>query len=237
MHNEQYVCLVCGFNMIGYHPDNCPFCGVTKDNFITSEECSTLFKVKEIKVNDKVTRLNSVPSLGLEHAAYRVKTGDITVWVDCPSSFDNTLEPADVITFTHHHFLGAVNQYRSLFSAEVRLHAKDTVHDICREFPFDLKFVEDYAHSGLEATHIDGHTPGFTFYTFEDVLLVCDYVFLSDGGLNFNPYGNKKMTVEGGKKLMEVIEDGDFKHVCGYNYVSDYSDWLDKYNALLASTL
>jgi len=26
MDREQHVCLVCGFNMIGFHPSNCPFC-------------------------------------------------------------------------------------------------------------------------------------------------------------------------------------------------------------------
>jgi len=43
--NEQYVCTVCGFNMVGYHPDFCPFCDAPKEKFITSEECSARFIV------------------------------------------------------------------------------------------------------------------------------------------------------------------------------------------------
>ena len=36
MKREQYVCLVCGFNMIGFHPDRCPFCGEAKNHFSTA---------------------------------------------------------------------------------------------------------------------------------------------------------------------------------------------------------
>ncbi len=117
MKNEQYVCLVCGFNMVGYYPDECPFCGAARENFITSEECSARYKVISARVNDKVTRLNSQPALGIEHAAYRIETGEGSCWRDCPSSFDASLKPADTIIFTHHHFLGASNLYRDLFKA------------------------------------------------------------------------------------------------------------------------
>ena len=72
---NQYVCLVCGFNMIGYYPEHCPFSGAARSNFITSEECSVRFKVEGTVVNSKVTCFRSVPALGLEHAAYRVETG------------------------------------------------------------------------------------------------------------------------------------------------------------------
>jgi rubrerythrin len=44
MKREQYVCPVCGFNMIGFHPDHCPFCGAAKKHFITAEECSARYK-------------------------------------------------------------------------------------------------------------------------------------------------------------------------------------------------
>ena len=58
---EQYVCLVCGFNMIGFHPDRCPFCGAASSHFITADECSARFKVTSTPVHDRVTRLNSDP--------------------------------------------------------------------------------------------------------------------------------------------------------------------------------
>ncbi len=72
MKKEQYVCLACGFNMVGFHPDTCPFCWARKERFITAEECSAGLKVVSTPVNEKVTRLNSQPALGFEHAAYRL---------------------------------------------------------------------------------------------------------------------------------------------------------------------
>ena len=68
----QYVCLVCGYNMTGYYPDFCPFCGATKDRFSPAEENSSNHHVECIRINESLTRLNSVPKRGYEHAAYRV---------------------------------------------------------------------------------------------------------------------------------------------------------------------
>lgn len=159
MKKEQYVCLVCGFNMVGFHPDACPFCGARKERFITAEECSARFKVVATPVNEKVTRLNSQPALGYEHAAYRIETGQSALWIDCPSTFDASLPRVDTILFTHHHFLGASNLYRQLFTAEVHIHQADSRHEICRPFSFDSLFDQDFIHHGIEAFHIDGHTP------------------------------------------------------------------------------
>ena len=64
---EQYICMKCGYNMVKYHPQLCPFCGASNENFINTEECSQKFKVVSSKVNDKISRLNSHPALGLEH--------------------------------------------------------------------------------------------------------------------------------------------------------------------------
>ena len=233
MEKEQYVCTVCGFNMVGYHPDFCPFCGAPKEKFITSEECSARFKVKGTPVNEKVTRLNSVPALGLEHAAYRIETNGKTFWIDCPSCFDSSLKPADIITFTHHHFLGASNQYRDYFHAKVRIHKLDSAHSICRAFTFDATFQENFIELGIEAFHTGGHTPGFTFYLFEDVLLICDYVFLKEGGMSFNPFGPQKETRECAFKIDEVLQGRKISKVCGYNYVVDYKDWKKRFDRLL----
>ncbi len=234
LESEQYVCTVCGFNMVGYYPERCPFCGAPREKFITSEECSARFKVKGTPVKEKVTRLNSVPPLGLEHAAYRIDTNGKVFWIDCPSSFDRSLIPMDVTTFTHHHFLGASNQYRNFFSSEVRIHKLDSTHKICRAFTFDVTFEDNFLDSGIEAYHIDGHTPGFTFYIFEDVLFVCDYVFLKGEGMRFNPYGPEKETIEGAHKINKIIEGRKINKVCGYNYVIDFSDWKERFDDLLS---
>ena len=231
MKKEQFVCLVCGFNMIGFHPDNCPFCGAPKARFITAEECSTRYKVAATPVSDKVTRLNSRPALGLEHAAYRIETSAGPCWIDCPSSFDASLPGVDTILFTHHHFLGASNLYREHFGARINIHQADSRHDICRPFPFDGTFEEDFTHRGLEAFHIDGHTPGFTFYIFEETLFICDYVFLVDDGMRFNPFGPADLTIAGGRRIREHLDGRQLTTVCGYNYVIDYRDWLRKFEA------
>lgn len=236
MHVEQYVCTVCGFNMIGYYPRRCPFCHAPREKFLTSDECSKRFSVKGIKINEKVLRLNSTPRLGFEHAAYRITTPKKRYWIDCPSCFDKNLEPVDVIMFTHHHFLGASNQYKDLFASCIRIHKEDSVHEICKAFTFDELFEGNFSEDGIEAYHINGHTPGFTFYIFEDNLFICDYVFLHEDPIKFNPFGPQKETREGALKLSKIIENKDIKTVCGYNYVTNYLDWKQKFDMLLTET-
>ena len=231
MKHEQYVCLVCGFNMIGFHPDSCPFCGAAQRHFITAEDCSARYRVVGTPVNGKVTRLNSNPALGIEHAAYRVETGRGACWIDSPSSFDPSLQRADTILFTHHHFLGASNLYREHFNAEVRIHHEDSIHEICRPFTFDATFRENFVHQGIEAFHIDGHTPGFTFYIFEATLFICDYVFLAGDGMKYNPFGPADRTVAGGRHILEILDGRTLTTVCGYNYVIGYDDWKRRFDA------
>ena len=229
MKQEQYVCLVCGFNMVGFHPDTCPFCGARKERFITAEECSARFKVVSTPVNEKVTRLNSEPALGYEHAAYRIETGQGTVWIDCPSSFDTSLPSVDSILFTHHHFLGASNLYREHFGARVRIHQADSRHDICRPFSFDDPFDKKFTHHGIEAFHVDGHTPGFTFYIFEETLFICDYVFLDGDGMKLNPFGSAERTIAGSQRIREILQHRQLAFVCGYNYVIVYPEWQRRF--------
>jgi hydroxyacylglutathione hydrolase len=230
MEREQYVCLVCGFNIVGFHPANCPFCGAASKQFITAEECSARYRVVPVRVNDKVTRLNSQPALGIEHAAYRIETEQGACWIDCPSCFDSTLEKTEDILFTHHHFLGASNLYRDFFSAAVHIHREDSLHDICRPFTFDVTFTDNFVHQGIEAYHVDGHTPGFTFYIFQDILFICDYLFLAADGMKYNPFGPADKTIAGGVRIAELLKDRKLTTVCGYNYVVDYLDWKRRFD-------
>lgn len=219
--------------MVGYLPDNCPFCGAARKKFITWEECSTRYRVVEIPVTRNVSRLNSTPRLGIEHAAYRIDTGNRTYWIDCPSCFDRSLAAMDTILFTHFHFLGASNQYREHFSSSVRIHDNDSRFTLCRGFTFDRTFITHFKESGIEAYHIDGHTPGFTCYFFEDVFFMCDYVFYDQSGMVFNPYGPKSETIEGGFQMRKLIEGRDINKVCGVDYVRDFSEWLKEFDTLL----
>ncbi|MBY9020821.1 MAG: MBL fold metallo-hydrolase [Candidatus Lokiarchaeota archaeon] len=232
---KQYVCKVCGFNIIGYFPERCPFCGASNENFITAEYCSDNYKVLETKVTDKVIRLNSIPSLGYEHTAYSIKSENQTIWIDCPSTFDSSLERMDKIIFTHHHFLGASNLYRSFNNASVWIHNEDSKHPISKKHTFDKKFDIDFKLSGINAFHINGHTPGFTFYTFEEIIFVCDYVSMSGSKMKFNPYGPPGKTIEGGKMIKKILENRDYQIVCGFDYVVDYSVWMSLLVNLLNS--
>ncbi len=225
---NQYVCNVCGFNMVGYYPEYCPFCGAHQRNFITSEECSARYKLQATVVNDKVTSLGSTPALGLEHAAYRIETNGTAYWVDCPSCFDEKLLPVESVMFTHHHFLGASNLYRDLFAARVKIHELDSRHKISKTFTFDDLFTGNFSTDGIEVFHIGGHTPGFTFYLFQDVLFVCDYVFLKGDRASLNPFGPPAETKEGFNKIMAVIKDRNISTVCGYRYVTDFVSWKQR---------
>lgn len=223
--NEQYVCQVCGYNMAGYHPDFCPFCGATKDRFLSADENSALHHVEGSQVNAYVTRVNTVPRLGYEHAAYQVVADGAVFLIDCPSTFDRSLPRMDTIIFTHHHFLGACNQYRELYPARVAIHEADFHHDLCRGFIFDDLFEGSYCDCGLQAVHLGGHTPGFTCYFFRDVLFICDYVLKAGADMILNPYGPRDATREGLARLIGQIPDHPVSLVCGVDYVMDYLSW------------
>ena len=58
MKSKQYVCKNCGYNMVGYLPDQCPFCMASKNQFISADECTKQYEIVSTKVNQKVSRLN-----------------------------------------------------------------------------------------------------------------------------------------------------------------------------------
>lgn len=226
---EQYVCLKCGYNIIGYYPKLCPFCGASNENFITAEECSQKYKVVSSKVNDKIICLNSHPSLGLEHSAYCIEIENKKIWIDCPSTFTKNLDPMDKILFTHHHFLGASNLYRGYYTAFIWIHKSDSEHNILKLHYFDKKFEQDFKLMGIEAFHINGHTPGFTFYIFGEVLFVCDYLIQSSQNFILNPYGSTESTREGARKMRNIIKNREIEIVCGFNYVIEYHIWKKEF--------
>ncbi|MBD9356523.1 MBL fold metallo-hydrolase [Methylomonas albis] len=234
--SQQWVCLQCGYNMIGEMPDVCPFCGAHHDQFMAWDEAEKAYRVTVHPVNDVVSQLLSEPKLGLEHSAYRIETADGAVWIDSPSAFNRDLAPVQSILFTHHHFLGASNQYRRIWNAEVWLHELDAKHHLVDLFDIDRRFTEDFSHRGVEAYHVGGHTPGFTFYIYRDVLFICDYVFLTSSGLCFNPYGPESETRKQAQRIYQIIGTKSLKTVCAYNYVANFSDWLPGFERLLSVT-
>jgi hydroxyacylglutathione hydrolase len=230
---QQWVCLQCGYNMIGEMPDICPFCGAHHDRFMAWDEAEKTYRVTSYAVNDVVSQLLSVPKLGLEHAAYRVETEQGAVWIDSPSAFNRDLAPVNAILFTHHHFMGASNQYRRIWNSEVWLHDLDAKHRLSALFDIDRRFSDDFVAYGIEAYHTGGHTPGFTFYIYRDVLFICDYVFLTSTDMRFNPYGPEQETIKRAQRIHEIVKTKPLKTVCGYNYIADFADWLAGFERLI----
>ena len=231
---RQWVCVVCGYNMIGTMPEVCPFCGVRHDHFVDWEACERDWRVEAQPVADGIARLQSVPRLGIEHAAYRIETDTGAVWIDCPSAFNRTLEPVEHIYFTHLDFMGASNQYRALWQAQVHIHAADTADPLAASFPVDDAFTGDFAAHGIEAFHIGGHTPGWTAYRRGDVLFACDYAFPPDDTMTLNPYGEREATVAGARRLLDIARELRPRLVAGYNYVCDGSAWTARFERALA---
>jgi hypothetical protein len=222
---RQWVCIPCGYNMIGEMPDVCPFCGARHDRFVSWDVAETTYRVTPVRVTDRVTQLRSVPRLGIEHAAYRIETADRAVWIDCPSAFNRDLAPVCDIYFTHKDFLGASNQYRALWNARVHLHKAETSHPLVAAFPVDDAFEGDFTENGIEAVHIGGHTPGWTAYLFEDVLFACDYAFPPGERMRLNPFGDQAATCDHGDRLLDLVDARKPAIVAGYNYIADAADW------------
>lgn len=232
---QQWVCLQCGYNMIGEMPDVCPFCGARHDQFMSWDRAEAAYRVITHRVNDVVGQLLSEPKLGLEHAAYRIETPDGAVWIDSPSAFNRTLAPVQGILFTHNHFLGASNQYRRIWNADIWLHELDAKHGLVNLFDIDCRFTGDFTHQGIEAHHVGGHTPGFTLYIYRDVLFICDYVFMAPTGMRFNPFGPEVETRRQAQRIYEIVGDKPLQTVCGYNYIAGFADWLPEFERLVSA--
>lgn len=233
MNDKQWVCVVCGYNMIGTMPEVCPFCGAHHDQFVDWKEAKRTYRVTPTLVNRYVTQLISVPRLGIEHAAYRVETDNGAVWIDCPSALNDDLDPVQAILFTHKDFMGASNQYRMLWNAKVYLHSLDAESPLARPFPVDHPFTKDFEAYGIEAYHIGGHSPGWTLYIYREVLFACDYAYPPGSNMRLNPYGPQRETRERGNRILEVIYSRELKTVCGYNYVAEFAEWRDDFNRAL----
>lgn len=230
---QQWVCVQCGYNMIGTMPEVCPFCGARHNRFLTWQEAEKAFRVTAFPVDEEVTQLLAVPKLGYEHAAYRVATGQHPVWIDAPSAFNRDLPPVARILFTHRHFMGASNQYRCIWGSELWLHQLDAGHPLAVPFAVDKQFADNFSEYGIEAHHIGGHTPGFTLYIYRDVLFICDYVLLENNALSFNPFGPPDETAARAFLIHEIVSVRPLKTVCGYNYVMDFATWLPMFERLL----
>lgn len=234
MTDRQTVCTACSYNMIGEPPSACPFCGASEESFLSDRACADRHEVTAFPVNESVTRLNSVPSLGIEHASYLVNTGSTTVMIDCPSAFNPDISPAEIIAFTHKDFLGASNQYRAAFGAEVWIHEEDAKHPLAQPFPFDRRFSGDFEDHGLTARFVGGHSAGFTVFLAQRTLFPCDLVFDLGARTRFNVFGaGTRATREAAAGLCDWLAGRTIETVCAWNYVTDYAGWKSRLDALV----
>ncbi|MBD3195724.1 MAG: hypothetical protein GF317_11750 [Candidatus Lokiarchaeota archaeon] len=137
------------------------------------------------------------------------------------------------ILFTHHHFIGAANLYRNKYDTRLFINEKDSENSISNKYTFDKLLTNGFMVDNIEGFHINGHTRGFTFYIYKEHLFVCDYVFLEEMGMRFNPYGPFNSTREGALRLKKIIDGKTIDKVCGYDYVINYEEWKDGFNELL----
>ncbi|MBF0381689.1 MAG: MBL fold metallo-hydrolase [Magnetococcales bacterium] len=229
---DQYVCKQCGYNIIGHLPDKCPFCRASSEQFILAHECSEQFSVVKSQLTNNIFKLTTKPNLGIEHTSWQINAATSSYWIDCPACFDPKLKSADIITFTHHHTLGACNLYREKHQAKVRINRSDSQHKLSQPFDFDELIEDNYIEDGLEAYHIGGHTPGYTMFIFDETLFTGDYFFTNDQDLKLNPHGNKKETLAGAKRLANILKTRPIKTVCGWD-TTPYEEWQPKFAALL----
>lgn len=96
-----------------------------------------------------------------------------------------------------------------------------------------MRFNEDFNLYGIDAYHIGGHTPGFTLYIYQDVLFICDYVFLNKSALSFNPFGSQSETLKQAQRIHEIVTSRILLTVCGYNYVMSFEEWLVAFENLI----
>ena len=114
---SQYICHVCGCNMVGYLPDHYLFCGAPKERFHTMEENIWCSQVRSDHVKDWIFRLNSVPVFRPEHAARAWEKEQGILWIHAPSSLSRSLFRPQKILFTHPHFPKASNLNCTQFGA------------------------------------------------------------------------------------------------------------------------
>ena len=230
---KQWVCTVCGYNARGARPAQCAFCSAPGKQMLDSARAQRLYTIKAIPVNDQVKQLRCAPVLGLDHAAYRIDTDEGAVLIDCPAIFCTSVEPAEVILFTHKDFIGAADQYRKAWNCEVCLHQADAELSEASRYSVTQRFDGDFASHGVQGVHIGGHSPGFTVYVWQNILFICDYAYPPGVGMKLNPHGPREATRDGAARLADVIADHDLKTVCGYNYVADFGSWQQEFMKLV----
>lgn len=228
------LCTACGYNMIGKQLTACPFCGAAASHFLAADEASRRFHIQRTTVNDKVTRLDSRPRLGLEHAAYEVATDDGPTWIDCPAVFDPRLAPPKRTLFTHKDFLGASPLYRDVHGTALWLNAADASLAIAAHHPIDERPAGDFMAAGISGWHIPGHSPGYTVYVFGNTLFAGDLVFFRSANMRVNPFGKAGREIDAARHLQERLGSKDFAVVCGWNYVAPYARWRAAFDAMLA---
>ena len=64
MTGMQWVCEVCGYNMIGEMPDICPFCGARHDKFVTWEEAERTYRVTRQPLRNHAGVVTHVLTIG-----------------------------------------------------------------------------------------------------------------------------------------------------------------------------
>ena len=82
------------------------------------------------------------------------------------------------------------------------------------------------------STWVGYHPSHCPLYFFGKCLFLCDYVFLENGHMRYNPFGPAGDTVAGGNHIRDILQGRDLTWVCGVNYVVPYGEWLEKFQQM-----
>lgn len=223
------VCGGCGFNPPQQIPAHCLLCGTPKDRFVSEAYVNERCTLKETRVNHRVTRLKA-EALGV--SVYRIETPHRSVLIDCLPTFNPDIPAVDAILFTHRDFMGASDRYHQHWGSEVYLHEAEHQHPLACHHQVTQPFSNDFEYHGINAFVLGGHTPGFTAYIYQDVLFVCDLVVGSAEDMRFNPFGNREKIRLAAQRLKHLLRRRTVRTVCGFNYVTDFDQWMSYFKKL-----
>jgi len=157
---KQYVCTVCGFNLVGFHPAHCPFAGPPREKFphlggvlgpLPGGGQPGDRPGHPASMQRRPSVSNTPPT------AWRPGK---TYWIELPR---RPLTRSQARRRHHVHpspFSGGLESVPGTLGAKVRIQEGDSDHELCRRFHLRYQiFGPDFSEDGIEACHLGGPYP------------------------------------------------------------------------------
>ncbi|MBU2690697.1 MAG: hypothetical protein KJ970_07185 [Candidatus Eisenbacteria bacterium] len=224
---EEWVCRICGWHAIQEsQPEECALCSAGPGAFIQEYEMevSPESEVQIEALDEGLWSLKSAFAWG--HASYLLEKPTGPILIDCPDVFTpelvdflKTRGGVHQILYCHHHFLGAGQRARQLFSAETFLHEEDK-HPKIVTVPVDnWVATEESAINGrggepIRGLLVGGHTPGSTFFHYDGMLFTGDAFSGWTGPLEW--YYTELTAVQSARKKLADLPIKGIYSCCGH---------------------